>query len=230
MVSLCVETSRFGGDIMNIVLGLDMSSHKSGYALFVNGKLDDYGCWEIDNDTEPDWRKRIAYMADCVAQYCKANYVQHIYVEDVPPTIENSQTVKVLSALQGMVIAIGVSQDINVEFIPVKTWKQKIGINLTSSKANSDCKKKIKELRPKSKTKDLNKVKSWVKAQEKKMSVDYVNNLFNINLVYKSPSSKFNDDDISDAINIAWSQIGNVKAYDLESFEDIMNRFYDLLE
>lgn len=230
MVSLCIETSRFGGDIMNIVLGLDMSSHKSGYALFVNGKLDDYGCWEIDNDTEPDWRKRIAYMADCVAQYCKANNVQHIYVEDVPPTIENSQTVKVLSALQGMVIAIGVSQDIDVEFIPVKTWKQKIGINLTSSKANSDCKKKIKELRPKSKTKDLNKVKSWVKAQEKKMSVDYVNNLFNINLIYKSPSSKFNDDDISDAINIAWSQIGNVKEYDLESFESIMNRFYDLLE
>ena len=230
MGSLCIKTSRFGGDIMDIILGLDMSSHKSGYALFVNGKLNDYGCWEIDNDREPDWRKRIAYMADCVAQYCKANGVQHIYVEDVPPTIENSQTVKVLSALQGMVIAIGVSQDIDVEFIPVKTWKQKIGINLTSSKANGDCKKKIKELRPKSKTKDLNKVKSWVKAQEKKMSVDYVNNLFNINLVYKSPSSKFNDDDISDAINIAWSQIGNVKEYDLESFESIMNRFYDLLE
>lgn len=215
---------------MDIILGLDMSSHKSGYALFINGNLNDYGCWEIDNDREPDWRKRIAYMADCVAQYCKANGVQHIYVEDVPPTIENSQTVKVLSALQGMVIAIGVSQDIYVEFIPVKTWKQKIGINLTSSKANSDCKKKIKELRPKSKTKDLNKVKSWVKAQEKKMSVDYVNNLFNINLIYKSPSSKFNDDDISDAINIVWSQIGNVKPYDLESFESIMNRFYDLLE
>ena len=69
MVSLCIETSRFGGGMMNIVLGLDMSSHKSGYALFVNGKLDDYGCWEIDNDREPDWRKRIAYMADCVAQY-----------------------------------------------------------------------------------------------------------------------------------------------------------------
>lgn len=215
---------------MDIILGLDMSSQKSGYALFIDGKLSDYGLWELSHNDETDWRNRIAYMADCVAQYCVDNNVQQIYVEDVPPTIENSQTVKVLSALQGMVIAIGVSQDINVEFIPVKTWKQKIGINLTSSKANSDCKKKIKELRPKSKTKDLNKVKSWVKAQEKKMSVDYVNNLFNINLVYKSPSSKFNDDDISDAINIVWSQIGNVKAYDLESFESIMNRFYDLLE
>ena len=230
MDSCGFASSRFGGDIMDIILGLDMSSQKSGYALFIDGKLSDYGLWELSHNDETDWRNRIAYMADCVAQYCVDNNVQQIYVEDVPPTIENSQTVKVLSALQGMVIAIGVSQDINVEFIPVKTWKQKIGINLTSSKANSDCKKKIKELRPKSKTKDLNKVKSWVKAQEKKMSVDYVNNLFNINLVYKSPSSKFNDDDISDAINIVWSQIGNVKAYDLESFESIMNRFYDLLE
>lgn len=212
-----------------IVLGLDMSSHKSGYALFVDNKLENYGCWEINNDKEPDWRKRIAYMADCVAQYCKANYVQHIYVEDVPPTIDNSQTIKVLSALQGMVIAIGASQGIDIDFIPVKTWKQKLGINLTSSKENNACKKRIKESRTNTKTKDLNKVKGWVKAWEKKMSVDYVNHTFGINLVYKSPSSKFNDDDISDAINIAWSQIGNVKAYDLESFEDIMNRFYDSL-
>ena len=215
---------------MDIVLGLDMSSHKSGYALFINGKLDDYGCWEINNDTEPDWRKRIAYMASCVAQYCKEHCVQHIYVEDVPPVIENSQTVKVLSALQGMVIAISVSQRIDIDFVPVKTWKQKIGINLTASKENKDCKKRIRECRVKSKTKDLNKVKGWVKAQEKKMSVDYANHVFGTNLIYKSPSSKFNDDDISDAINVAWSQIGNVREYDLESFEDIMNRFYDLLE
>lgn len=215
---------------MSVVLGLDMSSHKSGYALFIGGKLDDYGCWEINNDTEPNWRKRIAYMADYVAQYCKENYVQHIYVEDVPPAIDNSQTIKVLSALQGMVIAIGVAQGIEIDFVPVKTWKQKIGINLTSSKENSACKKRIKESHSNTKTKDLNKVKGWVKAWEKKMSVDYVNHTFGINLVYKSPSSKFNDDDISDAINIAWSQIGKVKEYDLESFGDIMNRFYDLLE
>lgn len=214
---------------MSIVLGLDMSSHKSGYALFVNEELVDYGAWEMTNVQESDWRKRIAFMANCVGQYCVHHDVDVIYAEDVPPTLENSQTVKVLSALQGMLIAISILNDIDINFIPVKTWKQKIGINLASSKANNACKKRIKESFGKDATKNLNKVKNWTKAWEKKLSVDYVNHVFGLDLIYKSPSSKFNNDDIADSINIAWSQIGSVKEYDLETFEDIMGRFYDLL-
>lgn len=214
---------------MSIVLGLDMSSHKSGYALFVNKELVDYGAWEMTNAQESDWRKRIAFMANCVGQYCVQHDVDVIYAEDVPPTLENSQTVKVLSALQGMLIAISILNDIEINFIPVKTWKQKIGINLASSKANNACKKRIKESFGKDATKNLNKVKNWTKAWEKKLSVDYVNHVFGLDLIYKSPSSKFNNDDIADSINIAWSQIGSVKEYDLETFEDIMGRFYDLL-
>lgn len=214
---------------MSVVLGLDMSSHKSGYALFVNKELVDYGVWEITNAQESDWRKRIAFMANCVGQYCVHHDVDVIYAEDVPPTLENSQTVKVLSALQGMLIAISILNDIDINFIPVKTWKQKIGINLASSKANNACKRRIKESFGKDATKNLNKVKSWTKAWEKKLSVDYVNHVFGLDLIYKSPSSKFNNDDIADSINIAWSQIGSVKEYDLETFEDIMGRFYDLL-
>lgn len=214
---------------MSIVLGLDMSSHKSGYALFVNKELVDYGEWEMTNAQESDWRKRIAFMANCVGQYCVHHDVDVIYAEDVPPTLENSQTVKVLSALQGMLIAISILNDIDINFIPVKTWKQKIGINLASSKANNACKKRIKESFGKDATKNLNKVKSWTKAWEKKLSVDYANHVFGLDLIYKSPSSKFNNDDIADSINIAWSQIGSVKEYDLETFEDIMSRFYDLL-
>lgn len=214
---------------MSIVLGLDMSSHKSGYALFVNKELVDYGAWEMTNAQESDWRKRIAFMANCVGQYCVRHDVDVIYAEDVPPTLENSQTVKVLSALQGMLIAISILNDIEINFIPVKTWKQRIGINLASSKANNACKKRIKESFGKDATKNLNKVKNWTKAWEKKLSVDYVNHVFGLDLIYKSPSSKFNNDDIADSINIAWSQIGEVKEYDLESFDDIMGRFYDLL-
>ena len=168
-------------------------------------------------------------MANCVGEYCEMHNVTKIYAEDVPPTIDNAQTVKVLSALQGMLIACAVLHNIDIQFVPVKTWKQKIGINLASSKENNTCKKRIKEKFGKQATKHLNVVKGWTKAWEKKLSVDYVNDLFGLDLVYKSPSSKFNQDDIADSINIAWSQIGDVKKYDLESFEDIMNRFYDLL-
>lgn len=218
--------SRIDGGVMDVVLGLDMSSKKSGYALFIGGQLVEYGLWETD---KADWRERIAYMASCVRQYCIRHNVKKIYAEDVPPTIDNSQTVKVLSALQGMLIALSVSHDIDITFIPVKTWKQKIGINLTSSKANNQCKTKIKEYFGKGYAKPLSTVKGWVKGWEKKMSVDYVNYTFGIDLMYKSPSSKFNQDDIADSINIAWSQIGDVKPYDIEKFDDIMDRFYQLI-
>lgn len=211
------------------VLGLDMSSQKSGYALFVNGKLKDYGLWELDSSIEHDWRQRIAFMADCVNKYCRGRAIDIIYVEDVPPILENTQTIKVLSALQGMLIAVATQYDIEIKFIPVKTWKQKIGINLVASKENNACKKRIKEEFGKDAKKKLDKVKGWTKAWEKKLSVDYVNNLFNLDLVYKSPTSKFNQDDISDAINIAWSQVGKVEPYSLETFDDIMNNFYNLV-
>ena len=211
------------------VLGLDMSSQKSGYALFVNGKLKDYGLWELDSSIEHDWRQRIAFMADCVNKYCRGRAIDIIYVEDVPPILENTQTIKVLSALQGMLIAVATQYDIEIKFIPVKTWKQKIGINLVASKENNTCKKRIKEEFGKDAKKKLDKVKGWTKAWEKKLSVDYVNNLFNLDLVYKSPTSKFNQDDISDAINIAWSQVGKVEPYSLETFDDIMNNFYNLV-
>ena len=213
---------------MNI-LGLDMSSQKSGYALFRDKELVDYGMWELDSSKEHDWRTRIAFMANCVNKYCRSHFIDTIYVEDVPPILENTQTIKVLSALQGMLIAIATQHNIDIEFIPVKTWKQKIGINLVSSKENNACKQRIKDNFGKDAQKKLNKVKGWTKAWEKKMSVDYANNLFNLELVYKSPTSKFNQDDIADSINIAWSQIGDVKQYDLETFENIMDNFYNLI-
>ena len=211
------------------VLGLDMSSQRSGYSLFKDKELVDYGVWELDSSQEHDWRNRIAFMAGCVNKYCVDNFIDVIYVEDVPPILENTQTVKVLSALQGMLIAIASQHNIDIEFVPVKTWKQKIGINLVSSKENNECKKRIKESFGKNSQKPLNKVKGWVKAWEKKMSVDYVNDLFNLDLIYKSPTSKFNQDDIADSINIVWSQIGDVQQYNLETFKDIMDNFYNLI-
>lgn len=213
---------------MNII-GLDMSSQKSGYALFSNGQLIDYGIWQMTINDEKDWRKRIAWMADCVGQYCIENNVKEIYVEDVPPTLDNSQTVKILSALQGMIIAVASLHNIDVHFVPVKTWKSKIGINIVSSKENNNCKKLIKEHFGENATRPLNIVKGWVKGWEKKLSVDYVNHVFGLDLVYKSPSSKFNQDDIADSINIAWSQIGRVQPYDLDTFANIMDNFYDLI-
>ena len=118
---------------MGYTLGLDMSSQKSGYALFENRRPIKWGAWELKKDNEEDWRKRIVYMAHHVSELCDEYDISHIYVEDVPPTIENAQTVKILSALQGMVIAVTATRGIDVEFISVKTWKNKIGITAGAS-------------------------------------------------------------------------------------------------
>lgn len=208
---------------MNI-LGLDMSSKKSGYSYFIDEKLIEYGLWEMTYETEHDWRERIKWMSNKLHSFCQEHKIDKIFVEDVPPTLDNSQTVKVLSALQGCVITIANINNINVEFISVPTWKNIIGIDTTHSKENKAIQKKCK-LENKNMLKIL---KTNIKNNEKKMSVDYANKLFGIDLIYKSPSSKFNMDDISDSINIVVSQIfENPPKYDIDTIENIVEDIYN---
>ena len=210
---------------MNI-LSLDMSSKRSGYALFTNGKLKDYGLWEIDTSNEQDWRKRVAFMANCVNKYCRGRAIDTIYVEDVPPITQNSQTVKVLSALQGMLIAIATQHDIDIEFVPVKKWKSDIGINLTASKENNLCKQHFKEHFGAKANRYIDKLKNATKAYEKKLSIDYANKTFGLDLIYKSPSSKKNQDDIADAICIGASRVCG-ETHHTYNFENIMAEIWD---
>ena len=210
---------------MNI-LGLDMSSQKSGYALFVDGTLEDYGAWEMTSGEEHDWRKRIGFMADCVSAYCERHDVDIIYVEDVPPITQNSQTIKILSALQGMLIAVARISDIDIHFVPVKTWKNSVGINITGSKENNVCKKYLKETYGNDAKFYLDKLKRLTKAYEKKLSVEYANKMFGLSLVYKSPTSKANQDDIADAICIgAFATSDSIPS--IHNLNDVMRDIYD---
>lgn len=203
-----------------------MSSKKSGYALFVNEELKDYGLWELDSDVEQDWRQRVAFMASHVNEYCCDKSIDVIYVEDVPPITYNTQTVKILSALQGMLVAVATQHNIKIEFVPVKAWKSKIGINLTTSKENNICKKHFKEHYGAKANRYIDKLKNATKAYEKKLSVDYVNKAFGLDLIYKSPSSKKNQDDIADAICIGASIIIDEPHHEY-NFESIMSEIYD---
>lgn len=206
-----------------MILGLDMSSKKSGYSLFDSKKLIDYGVWEMSFEKESDWRERILFMATQLSEYIDSHTITQIYVEDVPPIIENTQTVKVLSALQGCVLTICRLHNIQIEFIPNNRWKNLIGIDITHSKANKTKQKELKLIDKAS----LPKLKKNVKGYEKKMSVDYANKIFDTDLIWKSYSSKFNQDDIADAINLVASQIYNTPLkYDVDTFENIINNLY----
>lgn len=165
---------------MSKTLGLDMSSNKSGYALFDDKKLITYGLWEPKDKME--WRDRVIYMGEQLDDFLKHNEVNQVYCEDVPLMMKNPQTLKMLSALQGVLMGICVANNVKVTFISVSTWRSALGL--------FDKTQKGKE-----------------RDEMKQKSIEMANKTFGLNLVYKSPSSKFNCDDISDSILIAYSQI-----------------------
>jgi hypothetical protein len=200
-----------------VILGLDMSTQKTGYAIFQDKQLIDYGCFELLSSDEKDWRKRITYMANEISGLMKRYKIDKIYIEDVPPIINNSQTVKTLGALQGIVLGVTSVFGIEVEFIPVETWKTKININLSHSKEYNQIKKSLK-----GNSRALEKLKGRVKAYEKKMSIDLANNKLGTELLWKSFSSKQNDDDIADAINIVASAIYDNYTYALKDYAQII--------
>lgn len=208
------------------ILSIDPSSSCTGYALFQDKKLIDYGCWNLKNIEEKDWRKRISFMAEHISNYCNTHQVDYIVSEDVVPSVQNSQTVKILSALQGMLISLGVAHNIPIEFVSVTTWKNKLGVQIDKSSEGRAMTKKVKVNKPKS----YDKFHGWVKGYGKKISVDYANYTFGLDLVYVSPSSKKNQDDIADAINIGYSVIcDSPDKYGLEDFGDIMDKLYECL-
>lgn len=202
------------------VLVLDLSSKKSGYSLFEGKTLIDNGCWELFFEEESDWRKRVVYMGKKVNDYMGDHNVKMVYVEDVPPIQDNSQTVKVLSALQGCILTLCSLKNIDCEIVGL-SWKSKVGIDLTHS---SQFKKKCKENKG---DKMLHKFKDNVKCYEKKLSVDYANHLFDLNLQWKSNKSKFNEDDKSDSILIGVSKLLTDKKYDLNTIDNIIDFIWE---
>ncbi|MBQ0112308.1 MAG: hypothetical protein KBT03_04175 [Bacteroidales bacterium] len=165
-----------------ITLGLDMASKKSGYSLFDNKDLVEYGLWEIPNADEIDWRDRVVWMSNQLNNFIQTHKVDKIYIEDVPLRMENPQTLKILSALQGAVISVCTTNNIKAQFIGVSQWRSALGLFNGSRKGTE-------------------------REELKKSSIDYANKTFGLNLVWKSKSSKFNQDDIADSINVAYSQL-----------------------
>lgn len=211
--------SAFGNEDKRMkYIGLDPATNKTGYSYFENQRVLEWGCWNVSE--EKDWRKRIVQLATNIDELIKRTDVDVVYCEDALPTINNSQTVKMLSALHGAIILVCALNNVEAVFVPVETWKSQIGINLSHSKEYKDGKKNLLG--------DIRIYSKYIKLYEKKMSVDLANKLFGIDgvhLDYRSGESKFNQDDISDSMMIAFSQAyPELCKYSLESFGDIVEK------
>lgn len=163
-----------------LLLSLDLSTKSSGWSIFnmVTNELVAYGRVEKYRDEESDMRKRVMYMMDNIRLVINKYEPCKVVMEDVVPTINNSATVKALAILQGVIIGMCHTLELEYDFVSVATWHSELGI-----------------------------LKS--KGDLKEQSINIANGKYKIDLLFKSPSSKLNSDDIADAINIGSYYLGD---------------------
>lgn len=171
-----------------VQISLDASSTCIGWSVFDDDVLIDYGKLQPTKDCV-DYRSRIINLIPQLHQIMKKYMPEKAYIEDVPLSKAGGiKTAIILGAVQGAILGICSSHNVETVFISVATWRRNIGL--------FDGTKEGKE-----------------RDNLKPHSVAKANELFGLNLVYKSPSSKFNDDDISDSILIYASTRDKYKTF-----------------
>lgn len=108
------------------LLSLDMSTHSTGFAIGVDGTLQNHGC--ITSKAK-DVEKRIIQMRRQIVNLIVKNKPNKIIVQQVRPQV-NSHTNKVLMWLQGAIILVAYECDptIKVQFINASEWRAAIKI------------------------------------------------------------------------------------------------------
>lgn len=160
-------------------LGIDASSTSTGWALFDDDKLLTYGVIKPDGD---DWRERIANQGPILSKIINRYKPDRIIMEDVPLKSVNPKVLVILGAVQGFIYGLVAQYHTEIHFVSPSTWRSPLELYDGTREGT-----KRKEL--------------------KRKSVELANELFGLSLKYISPNSKFNEDDISDAILVAYSQI-----------------------
>lgn len=108
------------------VLALDLSTHRSGWATEINGKIE-YGAIE---SAASDVEKRIGIMREGILDILKKYDIDTVVIEEVRPDGYNNRTGKVLTWLQGCInIAIyEYNKKIKIDFIGPSSWRSVLGI------------------------------------------------------------------------------------------------------
>lgn len=173
------------------ILSLDMSTTCTGWAVFdKEHHLLDYGKLKPDGNMS-DWHSRVMNMSRKLLDIIEQVKPTKIIAEDVPTFTRGSngaggmKQILILGTIQGVLLSICelyYGGKILPEFIPVSQWRKKV-------KLNDGTREGMK------------------RENLKRRSIELANELFNLelNFNYEHPTSKFNDDDISDAILIGYS-------------------------
>ena len=162
-----------------IVCGIDASTRSTGFSIFKDKELIDYGVIKPEGE---DWRECMTNQGPELIKILAKYHPDKIYMEDVPLKKGNAKALVILGAVQGFIYGITASFEIPVEFLLPSEWRSPLGLYDGTREGTK-------------------------RAELKHKSILKANEIFGLNLQWVSPSSKKNEDDISDAILIAYSQI-----------------------
>ena len=115
-----------------MILSLDLSTKSSGWAIFKEQELINYGCI---TSSSTDLIKRIHIMIDEIDRILQENEISKIIVEEVRPEggygVGNQKTHKALMYLQAaleFLIHDNYNKKVEIEYIFPSAWRAKCGI------------------------------------------------------------------------------------------------------
>lgn len=207
---------------MNI-MGLDLSTKKTGWSFFEDGVLKDYGLF---SSNLKDIRARTLTIKEEIKKIVKEKKIDRVVVEDLKISpggkTSNLHTVVSLAVLQGCVLSI--CDDFGADFLTYdpSEWRKLTGVNQKNVKCKScgwTCRVlsgKTVDVCPKCgehrKTYFQNILLNKRK-DVKKIAIDVVNKKYKLKLEFYASDTKkhVSDDDIAEAILIAQAYINEFK-------------------
>lgn len=135
------------------LLALDQSSHISGYAVFIDGKLKTYGKIDLKDS---DVGIRLTQLRKELIKLIMDNDIDYIAFEDIymdGQKVNNVQTFKVLAEVFGVCYELFTELEIPCEAVLAGTWKSTLGI------------------------------KGKTRPEQKKGAQEYVKNRFQVNVI-----------------------------------------------
>lgn len=110
------------------ILALDQASRVSGFAIFEDGKLINYGVFKTTEDEMP---KRLLTIRNKIYKLIIDNNIDKVYFEDIQlqkTVLNNVSTFKALSEVIGVISESCEEWGIPAESVHATTWKASIGI------------------------------------------------------------------------------------------------------
>ena len=114
------------------IIGLDQSTRRSAYSVFVNGKLKRYGMFVAD-EKEKDPYVRMEQMYESLSAFLKKEKPDAVVIENIQFQ-KNQHAYAVLGNMQGVVFAILYALHIPFFIVEPSKWRVNVGINPTNKR------------------------------------------------------------------------------------------------